>query len=247
MRDALAAFLRYERPELVQLDVARARARREHGFEAAAETAGAEQACDDSTHRPREDALDRSDALRLGEHAAVEQRDAGDAGRARGFVLLAREQLLRDGVAVVVREHVALEQTELAPERRHDVGLLGDRVMVVGGLVGEAVAQQIQREQAEARLELGPQAMPIPRRGGEAVDQREGGAGRVGPVARLVHEHAMTGQLVLLAACTPVRQARREARGVARRVVALAHGGEPSRERRRLARPRPSRTIIACV
>jgi hypothetical protein len=86
---------------------------------------------------------------------------------------VARQQLLRDAVAVVVREDVhfpdAARGEQLFVQRR----LIAQRVGVVARLGGEAEADHVRRDDAKARRQFRPQLVPVPRCGREAVDAQQ--------------------------------------------------------------------------
>ena len=104
-----------ERPQRVGQLGRRRRARAEDRARSfgAERGVGPMQAREQRPERAGRQLLDEQRAMRLGEEAAVEQahrREPEAAARVR----LPREQLLRDGVAVVVREHVRPRDAERA-------------------------------------------------------------------------------------------------------------------------------------
>jgi hypothetical protein len=97
------------------------------------------------------------------------------------------QQLLGDGVAVVVGEHVAAADPGLGQHGGAQVRLLADAVVVAGGLGRAAEAEQVRGDQAVALAQRRPQRVPVPAAGREAVDQQQG----VGAVAVVAHKDPM--------------------------------------------------------
>jgi hypothetical protein len=185
--DVTAVAVLDELPEGVELGRARLRVRAEHVREGSIEAAAGEHARERRPERRGQQLLDRPRAVRLGKEAAVEEGDREPLRR--GARVVAREQLLRDGVAVVVREHVVAIDAQRGQHALDQVGLLEDRVAMRGRLGGEAEAEQIGRHAAEARAQRGPDARPVVARGRKAVQQQQG---RLLARAAVGDEQAMT-------------------------------------------------------
>jgi hypothetical protein len=115
-------------PEIAELGLTRLRSGTEHGREAAAELPLVRETAEQRPERPVQELLNEPRVMRLREQAAVEKADRAQDGAARSGgapFLVAREQLLRDGVAVVVREHVHRCDPALGEQCLVNVGLLG--------------------------------------------------------------------------------------------------------------------------
>ena len=80
--------------------------------------------------------------VRLREETAVKEVTAAQSAASLAF---AREQLLRDGVAVVVREHVHGPDLVLGEQRLAEVGLLLDGVLGIARLLGETETEHVER------------------------------------------------------------------------------------------------------
>ena len=182
----------------------------------------------------------------LREEAAVEEADRRDrraALAARDARFVASEELLRDRVAVVVREDVKALDAEGPEEPLVQRRLIEDRVVVRARLVGVAEADHVGGDHAEASGEPRPDRRPVPRRAREAVDRQERGAFALGPVRDRVSP-------------MPVGARRRPPLLERRCRCALAHGSlslmarsprEPSRASTRDTRtPRRGRSRRQC-
>src|SRR5688572_3313152 len=193
MRYAGAAVVAAERPEVAQLRVRRPRPRAEDRHEARAEARFGREARKQRAERRVEELLDESGPMRFGEQAAVQQADALD-GEARlaphGALVMPGDELLRDGVAVVVRQHRHARHTERCEQPLVQRRLVHDRVGMVRRLRREAEPDHVGRDHAVTGRQPGPQAMPVPRRGREAVDADDGRA-----AALVAVEDAMTAML----------------------------------------------------
>ena len=83
--------------------------------------------------------------MRLRENAAVEQAGALDR-TSPGPLVVTGEELLRDGVAVVVRQEMEPLHTVSRHDGFDDVGLFEDRVAVTPRLAAEAEAEKVERQ-----------------------------------------------------------------------------------------------------
>ena len=119
---------------------------------------------------------------------------------------LARQQFLRDGVAVVVREQVHAGDALGGQQRLAQVGLLGHRVAMAARLVGQAESEQVEREQRVAGRQRVPHRMPVVARSRITVDQEQRRPARRD---RAPHEHRVPAERAALAGSNPALQIRR--------------------------------------
>jgi hypothetical protein len=87
--------------------------------------------------------------VRFREQATVEQAYRLEHERriaARSAFVMARQQLLRHGVAIIVSQHVDLPDALLAQQRLVQVGLVENRVAVAPRLGGPAEADHVRRQ-----------------------------------------------------------------------------------------------------
>jgi hypothetical protein len=102
----MPVLLADESPEVAELVGRRLRVRSEDRGEAFPEGSLVHHARDERPERGQEELLDPPCPVHLGEETAVQEADAADAqspGAVRAL-LVTRDQFLRNGVAVVVRE-----------------------------------------------------------------------------------------------------------------------------------------------
>lgn len=166
--------------------------------------------------------------MRFGEETPVEKAhrfDREPAGPSVGALRVAREELLRHAVAVVVREHVDALGAELAKQSLVQRRLVDDRIVVRARLVRPTEADHVGRDDAKARRQLRPQGMPVPRCAGEAVDRNEPRAFAAERV-----EDRVTAMPVRAAVATPLIE-----RGARTGPVGGMHGAASVVHRRRLA------------
>ena len=172
-RDAEPVVVHVERPDRVQLARARLRARPEDRGEAGGEARLGRE----PRHQPARAASAAASATGARDAISGKRpplRRHTDRSRDPSRALaLPREQLLRDAVAVVVRQHVHRRDAEVRQQRFVQIGLVAQRVRVVGRLGREAEAEHVGRDDAEARGERRPQLVPVPRRARKAVDAEQ--------------------------------------------------------------------------
>ena len=110
--------------------------------------------------------------VQVGVQAAVEQVHGAQVDRERAFGA-PREQLLRDRDGVVVRDERSSAATpSRAHSASHEVGLLVQRVVVLGRLLRGAEAEEVGHQQRVALGERRRDLRPVVRRAREAVQQR---------------------------------------------------------------------------
>ncbi len=109
--------------------------------------------------------------MRLREEPAVEERAAEPASLAACIV--ASEQLLGHGVAIVVGEHPPRREAERLHHALDQVRLLVDRIGAPTGLVGEPEAEQVRSHAAEAFAQRRPGRDEVVARRREAVEQEQ--------------------------------------------------------------------------
>jgi hypothetical protein len=141
----------------------------------------------------------------LGKEAAVQEAhrlQLQPAPALRAALLVAREQLLGHGVAVVVRQHVDAADAQPLQQRLVEVRLVRHRVRVGPGLGREAEADHVRRHPGgEACGQAVPHPVPVPGGGGEAVDEQQAGAA-AGPALAAI-EDAMAAVVEGLAGPAP--------------------------------------------
>ena len=86
--------------------------------------------------------LDQAELRQLDVDAPVAQRERVERDR-QLEVFPPREQLGGDASAVIVRQQMRAPDAERLPEQQREVGLLDQRVGVVGGLAGEPEAEVV--------------------------------------------------------------------------------------------------------
>ena len=159
-------------PILLDLGLTDRVLRGENRLEAPTERALGHGAGDDRAGQPtREQPLDRERSSEPHIDGRVEQRDARDARDARGSFRPCQE-LLRHGRPVVVSHDRGLLDSQGAPQRLGQVGLLEDRVPVGARLVRVAEAEEVEAEHPEVPFEVGNDLRPVPRARREAVERR---------------------------------------------------------------------------
>jgi hypothetical protein len=149
--------------------------------------------------------------VHLREQPAVEQAHAGDA-------VVAREQLLRDGVAVIVCEHAIARRTFACEQRLEQIRLREDRIRKLARLRRQPEADHVEREHAEPRGQPIPDRRIVPRRRRESVDEQQHVAGPAGAEEDLMAapveepttglpfvdgDHCISARLFLMAASRP--------------------------------------------
>jgi MFS family permease len=116
----------------------------------------------------------------------------------------ARQDLPANGVTHVVGDQYDLVEPQVADDRRDQIGLLEEGVVLVG-LIGEPVPEQVEQHDAAAAREAVQDAVPIVRRGRETVEDEDGSKYRAIGFRRCAvdDEHALTGHVAVLAALFP--------------------------------------------
>src|SRR5688572_2052892 len=148
--------------------------------------------------------------MRLREQSAVEQARRRDAPAGR----IAREQLLRHRVAVVVREDAPARDAERREQRFVQVGLFRDAVRMPARLRRPPEAELVARDAAVPRGQCGPELRPVPARGREAVDEQQ----RVAP-ALVDEEDVVRTETERPSARPPCRERNRRRHANSRRSV----------------------------
>jgi Sigma-54 interaction domain len=163
-----------EAPEARELVGRRPRAGAEDGAEAPGEAALVDEPREQRADGAREQLLHGPRPVHLGVEASVQQAGVPEIEHARRALAGAGEQLLGDGVAVVVGEHPDAAHAELGEQPLDEIGLVGDAIVVRSRLRREAVPDEIGRDDAKAADERGPELVPVPRRRGKAMNQHQG-------------------------------------------------------------------------
>jgi hypothetical protein len=176
VEDAATVVLDEEGPELVEEHRARRGAGAEDAAHPGVEGALAAEAANERAERAVEEALDGARAVGLGEEASVEEADRAEDEARSSALFVSGEELLRDAVAVVVREDVRARGALRGEQALDHRGLIDERVRVAPGLRRVAEAEEVGGDDAEAGGERGPERGEVPRGAGEAVEDHEGRA-----------------------------------------------------------------------